>query len=304
MSPVVVSRAKPTEKAARKVSPKPRSYELPTERRAPVDNPWAYAYFLVGEKKVGKTSWAIHGCEEFVLQFDKPQLAYTIREQMIDSWAQSVQVIDALVAKAKAGELPYERIVVDGVGEWYAMCQTATCQHFAVEHPSDEGYARAWHHLRDAFSKAVTKLLSLQALARVGVVFIAHSEWKETKTRGGAKVDKLVPNLASRAEEIINGKVDGWFTYCYSGRRRILVVLGDEETGAGHRIDGHFMTRDGRRIREIDMGDSAEDAMRAFLSAFSNQQEYADVKELSEKTKTASAPAKVTKVAKKVVRRA
>lgn len=282
----------------------PTKLTLPTGRSEPVDNPWNYAYLITGEKKIGKTAFSIEGCEELVLQFDKPQLAYAIREIVIKSWSQFKDVLRLLEEKAKDGEakFPYQRIVVDGAGEWYQMCQQATCKKFGVEHPSEEGYARAWHYLRDEFTDSVNRLLRLQREVGCGMIFIAHAEWKEKNTRDGGKIERLVPNLPPRAEEILNGKCDAWFAWDYAGKDRIMVVQGDEITGAGHRIDGHFLTADGRRVREIYMGESPKEALNNFMRAFNNAQEYETVKEFRKKT---AEPAKgsTQESARRVVRK-
>lgn len=259
-----------------------REFKLPTGRSEPVSDWWRYAFLVTGEKKIGKTSWAIQDCEEYVLQFDKPQLSYNIRETSVTSWKHFTRILNALEAAVEAGDFPYTRIVIDGVGEWYTMCQLAACKHFQVDHPSDVGYARCWHKIRDDFNDAVNRMLRLQVNAKCGMVFIAHSEWKEVATRGGGKAEKRVPNLPPKCEEVINGKVDGWFCYDYMGDDRVLIVLGDETTGAGHRIDGRFQTADGRRVREIHMGNSAEEAHANFLRAFNNEQDYATIKEMRE----------------------
>lgn len=270
--------------------------QLPAKRRLPVNNPWAFAYLLTGEKKIGKTSFAIEGCEELVLQFDKPQMAYEVREMMIESWEQFSRVLTELERRSEADDWPWERIIIDGAGEWYTMCQTFVCKEFGIDHPSDEGYARAWHKLRDDFTEAVNRLLRLQSKHETGLVFIAHCEWKEKRTRHGLKIERLVPNLPSRCEEILNGKVDGWFVMDYVKNERIIVTQGDEITGAGHRIDGHFLTPDGRRVQEIPMGDSSSDALDAFIRAFNNEQTFVNLKERDGGTKRK----KITKKKKSV----
>lgn len=266
----------------------PSEFKLPTGRRAPVSDPWRFAYLLTGEKKIGKTSFAIQGSEELVFQFDKPQLAYNIREIVIESWSEVMKGIKALEDAATAGDFPYTRLIFDGVSEWYAMAQAFTCNHFGIEHPSDEGYAKGWHYLRDIFSDAVTRILRLQETANCGVVFIAHAEWKDVPVRSpwdappGAKIpkiEKLVPNLSSRCEEIVGGKVDGWFCYDYDDNDRIIIVQGNQSISAGHRIDGRFLTSDGRRVREIYAGTSAKEALENFISAFRNEWEFIDLAE-------------------------
>lgn len=270
-------------------------FVLPTGRRKPSSNPWELAYLITGEKKIGKTTFAVEGCEEYVLQFDKPQLTYNIRETSITSWKHFMKVLRAIEQKAESGDFPFERIIIDGAGEWYQMMQAEACKHFGVEHPSEEGYARCWHYIRDNFLDAVNRLLRMQSSVSCGLIFIAHSEWKERN-----KQEVLVPNLPSKCEEILNGKCDGWFNYGYQGSERVLTIRGDETIAAGHRIDGHFMTTDGRRVSDIHMGDSPKDALRNFLLAFNNEQTYADHTEWKEQRKAAPA---VTQKKKFIVKR-
>lgn len=271
---------------------------LPTEPSAHIADPWAYAYLLTGEKKIGKTKFATTGVDALVLQFDKPQIAYQLMEVLCSSWAIFKKALAAIEEKAKDPEtFPWDRVVVDGAGEWFTMCQLFTCKHFGVEHPSEEGYARAWHYLRDEFTSAVNRLMRLQATAQCGLIFIAHSEWKTKKTRGGGEVERIVPNLPPRCEEILNGKCDGWFMMDYMGEDRVMVLQGDEYTGAGHRIDGHFMTPSGERVREVPMGGSSEEAVANFVAAFQNKQLHATARELRRADK------EVTAVPRRIVRK-
>lgn len=289
-----------TKPAQRKVVKRNPGFQLPTGRRKPVTDPWMYSYLITGEKKIGKTSFALEGCEEFVIQFDKPNLAYRIREECPKVWKEVERIVKALEDASNEGSFPYQRIIIDGVGEAYAMCQAAVCKYFQVEHPSEVGYARGWHKLRDDFTDFINRLLRLQSTANCGAMFIAHAEWKEVNVRGGGKIEKLVPNLAGKCEEIVNGKVDAWFIYDYIGKRRVLVTQGDMETGAGHRIDGHFLTESGEKIVEIDMGSSPKDAMDNFLSAFHNKQKYSTIEELEEADKLAKpSPRKTTRTTRK-----
>jgi hypothetical protein len=196
--------------------------------------------------------------------------------------------IAALEALAAKGSFPYTRLVFDGVAEWYSMAQASTCKHFAIDHPSDEGFARAWHWLRDIFTDAINRVLRLQATANCGIVFLAHAEWKEVPIRSpwnepkGAKIpkiEKLVPNLANRCEEIVGGKVDGWFCYDYDGDDRVLIVRGNQAISAGHRIDGRFQTPDGRPINEVYAGTNPTETMTNFIAAFHNEWEFVTLAE-------------------------
>lgn len=266
-------------KKKKAVASKHEPFELPLERSEPESDLWKYAYLISGYKKIGKTSFAIEGADEFVIQFDKPQISYALRETCPADWKAFEKVLKALELAAKNYEFPYNRVIIDGVGEWFSMCQAEACKKFGVEHPADAPYGKAWHELRDMFNDAVNRLMRLQVTAECGLMFIAHAEWKEVTTRDSGKIERLTPIMPARCEDIVGGKVDGWFMYDYVGDSRVLVIQGDETIAAGHRIDGRFLTKDGRRVREIPMGGSAKEALENFKKAFDNELEYATYKE-------------------------
>ena len=262
-----------TRKRKRKGVKTSAGFMLPTERRVPVDDPWRYAYLITGEKKIGKTTFAVEGCEEFMIQFDKAQIAYPVRETCPKTWHDFEQVLKALETAAASGDFPYTRVIVDGVGEWYQVCLESVLGP-GMKDPGDaDDFGKTWRALATKFTKAVNRLLALQIDADCGLMFIAHSEWKEVKTRSG-KIQCLKPNLTARCDEILNGKVDAWFQYDYVDEARVLVIQGSQTIAAGHRIDGHFRTPDGERVREIPMGNSPKEALKAFLKAFANKQEH------------------------------
>ncbi len=246
--------------------------ELLTKRRKPVDNLWNYAYLITGEKKIGKTSFAIEGAEEYVLQFDKPNLAYEIRELTCKNWLDFKNTIDKLIEKALENDFPYTRIVVDGVEECYDFCTEYCCKKLGVADPADAEWGKGWRAIKKEFNKYINKLLSLQSLAKCGIIFIAHSEWKETPKKGSKqKIEVLTPSLPEACRKIIVGKVDAWFSYEYYDNHRILILQGSEEISAGHRIDRHFLTLEGEPIESIYMGKSAKEALKAFTDAFNNK---------------------------------
>lgn len=259
--------------------------ELPLDRRSPSDKPEEYCYLITGEKKIGKTTFSIEGCEELVMQFDKAQLAYAIREVFFKSWKEFKQFLVRLEKKARSKDkFPYERIVIDGTAEWFQHCWDSVCAAAGVKHPTDANdYGKTWVRIREEFTDAVNRLLALQNLARCGLVFIAHSAFKTKTNRRGEEVEAHVPELPRYCEEVLNGKVDAWFSYDYDGDDRILTIRGNAYIGAGHRIDGHFETPDGRQIMEVYMGSSPAEARKNFLAAFRNEQDYIDIEEYREK---------------------
>ncbi len=250
------------------------------ERRVPVNDPWRYTYMILGEKKIGKTTLAIEDSEEYVLQFDRPQLSQPIREAHIRDYKTLVDTVKALetLAKTEGADFPFNRIVIDGVGGMWQCITDACLTHFRIQHPSEQDWGEAWHWIRDQFTEFVDRLNAFKVNHGCGVLYIAHSEWKETKKRGAAPVEKLKAELTAKCESILEGKVDMWALYDFNGRERMLVIQGDETLSAGHSIDGHFQTPDGEIVREIPMGTSSEEALENFLRAFANEQPFVDLR--------------------------
>lgn len=264
---------------AGKAGKRPRSVavevELPTEYEEPVDDLNAYSFLLHGEKKIGKTTLANQGGRVLFLQCDPPQKAYRRMEIHCPNWRTFKAALHKLKAAAdRKGKFPYDRVVVDGADTWYNQCLNYACEKLAIDHPEDEAYGKGWNAVRREFQDAVDALLALPC----GIWFIAHSSWKEVKLRDRSKAERLLPKLSGQAEEILNGKVDGWFAYDYDEKgNRVLVIQGDEITGAGHRLDEQgserFRTPEGVAVREIAMGNSPQEAYENFVAAFNNEYE-------------------------------
>lgn len=251
---------------------------LPTEYEEPSADINDYSFLLHGEKKIGKTTTALEGGRVLVLQFDPKQKAYKRLEIKIKSWKDWQKTIKLLEQAFRKGNKPYDRVVIDGADAWYKMCQEYVCEKLVINHPSEEAWGKGWDALRQAFTKAVDRLLDLPC----GRWFLCHSAWKEIETHDGDEVIKLVPVLTKGAEEILNGKVDAWCAYDYVEGKRVLFVEGSERIGAGHRMDSegyaHFRTPGGRRVAHIDMGDSPKQGYINLLAAFNNKQTYTVIK--------------------------
>jgi len=251
------------------------SYRLPTEYTEPIDDFNQISTLIHGGKKIGKTTLA-QQCEGKVLliQFDREQKSYRRLEEPISTWQQFRIVLKALERAAENPEtFPYTRVVVDGADVWYSQCQEWVCEKFAIEHPSEESWGKAWTKLTDTFTDAVLRMEKLPC----GRWYICHSEWVEHTNHDGDKVQRLEPKLPSRAEEILNGRVDLWMAYDYVKDRRVLFVAGSEQIGAGHSLDDdtsgsyHFRTPDGKKLKLIRAGNSADTAYKRLTQAYDNE---------------------------------
>ena len=246
-------------------------FELPTKPTAQSGNLSSYSFLIHGEKKIGKTRLALEPDPKktLLLQFDPPQISYKRMEVVCQSWTTFRKALKELERLAAEDNFPYDRVVVDRCDLWFYQAERQTLLDNAITDMSDMPYGGAYRYLEQLFTDAVDRILRLPC----GKWFICHSTWKEVETRGNEKIVKLLPNLNNRADSILNGKCDAWFAYAYKGEHRVLVVQGDERTGAGHRIEGHFRTTDDEPLVEIPMGTSPQEAYANLESAFNNELE-------------------------------
>ena len=272
MAKTIKAEGGPTARGMRRKTRAPREVvTLPKKTIKPVTNFNDFSFLFHGEKKIGKTTLAMEGGRILFLQFDPPQRAYERMEILCKSWETFLASIRAL----EKADAPYDRVVVDGADVCYHLCEKFVCEKLVIDHPSDEPWSKGWTLLKREFSEAVDRLLTIDC----GVWFICHSTWKEIDIRSHGKVvgklEKLVPKLPGTAEEILNGRVDGWFAYDYEGSKRVLIIQGDERTGAGHRLDQdgypHFRSGNGDAIERISMGKSPKVAYKRLVSAFNNE---------------------------------
>lgn len=238
-----------------------------------------YSVLLHGEKKIGKTTLWAQEKNAFFLMFDPIQKAQALLQKHVPSWPHFLAYIDLL--EKDSGDV--RTVIVDGADIAYQLCFNWSCQKMAIVHPHDENdYGKSWNFIRHEFEGAILRLLALNEKG-IASRFNCHSKWAEIKTRGGGKTEKLVTYLTSQAEEVLNGRIDLWAAYTYIGKKRVLIIEGDEEIGAGHRIDGAFRTPDGESIAEIDMGRSPKQAYDNLFEAFANEQTYTTMDELTPK---------------------
>jgi hypothetical protein len=235
-----------------------------------------YSMLLHGDKKIGKTSLLAQEPGAYFLEFDPEQRALAILQSQMPDWRTFAGYLNELTVRANDGTLAYRTLVIDGVDIMYEACFHHMCKVLGIEHPHDENdYGKSWGKIRSEYERAVRQALNLPGVAPR---FICHSQWKEIKTRGGGETEKLVPILKKQAEEVLVGLVDIWAAYTYDGRERVLVIKGDEQIGAGHRVDHKFRTPSGELVYEVPMGNSAEQAYDNLLSAWNNEQTFADLK--------------------------
>lgn len=242
--------------------------ELPTEPSIPSDNLLDYTMFIYGEKKIGKTSLAAQFPDTLFLMFEPGGKALRIFQTPVNNWAEFVAYVDLLEADQR-----FQTVVIDTVDIAYNMCFDAMCKRMGIAHPTDENdFGKSWGQIENEFVSQMTRLLNLPK----GVLLISHSVEKEVKTRFGQRFNRVTPTVPTQAYRYLTGVVDIWAYYGYENQGRALTIAGNEYIEAGCRLEEHFLTTSGERVRKIPMGSSASEAYANLVSAFNNRQETPD----------------------------
>lgn len=234
---------------------------LAAERTEPVRDLGEALILIFGERKIGKTSLANLFPKALTLAFEVGYKGLRLYKNDMESWKTARAALRAL-KKDKT----YKTIVIDTADIAYKFCEAHVNDENGVEDPGDLPYGKGWRAIRKEFEGW------LNALAKTGkgVIILSHAGDQDITTRDGETYSRLMPTMAKQAREIIEGMVDVWGCYQYAGKRRVLTILGDEDVSAGHRFVDQFRTPDGRRLRRISMGKSAEQGYKNLVAAFKN----------------------------------
>jgi hypothetical protein len=253
---------RPAKRRAEKVSEADSTFVLPTEQTEPVTTLSSALIFIFGERKIGKTSLAAQFPNALVLAFETGYKGLRVYKSDIADWTSA-----KLALRAIKKDKSFKTIVVDTGDLAYKYAEAAACKKLGIDDPSEEEWGRGWRAVRKEFEGWLT---SLTATGK-GVIVLSHSHEQEVRQRGGVTYDRIMPTMAKAAREIVEGMVDVWAYYQYDGTRRVLTILGDDHIAAGHRFGERFRTPEGLRVRQIDMGESEQEAYRNFVACFSNK---------------------------------
>jgi len=235
--------------------------ELPAMKSIPSDCLQDYSMLIYGRKKIGKTTLAAQFKDALFLMCEPGGRALSIRQVSVRNWQEFKGYVDLAVKDKSA-----QTIVVDTADFCYEYCMEYVCEKLAMEHPSDEGYGKGWKAVRNEFTKEIGKLLH----SGKGIIFISHSKDEEFKSRKTETRSKVVSSMPGQAKDVLEGLIDIWACYEYDGKRRILIIGGNDEVDAGHRIERRFKYPNGEPIETIPMGRNAKEGYENFIEAFSN----------------------------------
>ena len=249
---------------------KASSLTLPEDAEPPDENLESYSLALYGPTKIGKTSLVSKFSDPFFLMFEPGGKGLTIKRRQIKNWEEFQEYV-TLIANSKQ----YDTIVFDTVDLCYEMCTDFIVSASGEENINEGtlGYGKGVDRVDKEFKK---QILLITATGR-GVVFVSHAAEKEFEQVTGAKYTMILPSMKDRARKFINGFADIIAYYGYFGAERYLIIKGNEQLDAGHRIDGHFRTTKGKHIHSIPMGESPQEGYDNFVQAFNNEQADAGV---------------------------
>jgi hypothetical protein len=227
-----------------------------------------------GEKKAGKTTMLLQEKGSLFIEFD-PKQPYSMLQFVCSDW----DTFLAVLSKLETTKHSYRNLVIDRVDIMYELASAHVCSRLGVDHPTKLAYGKGWAAVKAEFSAAVLRTMRI-----LPTRWICHSTWKEAEsTDSDAEIQRLSPSLGSQADSVLTGLIDIVGAYTYVGKERVLIIEGSEEIVAGHRCDSEesprFRTIDGRRVREIPLGNSPREAYEAFVNAFNNKQRFATIAE-------------------------
>jgi hypothetical protein len=235
---------------------------LPDEATEPEDDLWKSLILIFGEKKIGKTELLAQVPNAIFLATEVGYKGLRIFKRDVTSWKEAKGY-----AKLLKKDKQYKLVVIDIADILYDLCFVYVCEKMMIDHPNDEAFGKAWYEIKKEFESL---FLSLAQTGK-GVALISHAEEKEVKMRDGDTYDRIMPTMSKQARKVIEGMVDVWACYQYEGRRRVLTIAGDDHVAAGHRFGERFRTPDGRPLRHIDMGRTAQEGYRNLMLAWDNK---------------------------------
>lgn len=236
-------------------------FELPTEKSVPKTEIGDFIILMFGEKKIGKTMLSAQFPDAFHMMFEPGGRSLEIYQSEFTDWG----TFKKAVTKLK-NDKRFNTVVIDTVDLAFKSAEQYACAKLAIDDPADEEWGKGWRAIRKEFERQIHRLIS----AGKGVIFISHAMEREIKTRRGSSSHRMVSTMPRQAAEIIEGLVDIWSCFTYDGDKRMLVIGGNEDVSAGHRLEDRFRWK-GEPINKIPMGSSAEEGYGNFVDAFNNK---------------------------------
>lgn len=137
---------------------------------------------IYGAPGVGKTTLASQwgGGGGFFFNCAGELGEFTLLQQSITSWTDFREYSWAIADRVAKGDGYAPCSIIDTADALGRYCALFVRESLGIVHESDLDYGKGWQALRDNFSVNVSKLA---ALPNHGVIFVAHADEKEVKTK-------------------------------------------------------------------------------------------------------------------------
>lgn len=232
-------------------------------KNIPSENLLDYTILLYGERKIGKTSLCSRFDRSIFFDAEEGTTALPVFAEPIPSWKTFL-----IKSKELKGDKDYGTVICDTADVLYNLCLEYVCRENNIEHPGGQkDYGASWTKVRQEFMRGYSRVKD----SNKGVVFVSHAKLVEDTTRDGVPYGRIRPTLTGQAFDALASAVHIIAYYGYLGGERRLFIDGSDKIECGCRLENHFRTQKGERIKSIPMGDSSQEAYDNLMKAFRNE---------------------------------
>jgi len=168
---------------------------LPTQKTMFARSARDYIMMIFGPPGVGKTTFVNDFGNVLILSTDRGTRFMPAQRVECLSWNKFLKTLDAL---EKPNAPKYDFICVDHADDFADMAEEATCKELNIASLSDADFGKGWKAFKNKIKGFNRRVLRLGT----GVVFIAHEDIKEVKTRS-LKLNRTMPMLPKTAWKAI-----------------------------------------------------------------------------------------------------
>ena len=216
-------------------------YHLPEERKTPVDDFFRYATLIYGRAGIGKTTFVASFPDAILFSCERVSKKIACFDFNTDDGGPGVNTWEVFKAGVKLLENSdrFTTVAVDTIDAAYAHCFDYVCRKRGIEHPTDEGYGKAWSAVEGEFTGVMDALWETGR----GIVFTSHAKEVQITSHSGEEYTRIQPTMAGQAYQFIKAKSDFVFYAEYvknvtkNCSQRILITTGDEVVEAKHAGD-------------------------------------------------------------------
>jgi len=236
-----VAKKKAKKKSKKKVAKKKHrsvmDLSLPTEEKTPEEDFFLYATLIYGRPGIGKTSF-IAGFPDAILfsceRVSKGIVAFDFNTENGGPGVNTWEVFKAGVKLLEKSDR-FTTVAIDTIDAAYSHCMDYVCRMRGIEHPTDEGYGKAWNAVKDEFCGVMDRLWSTGR----GIVFTSHAKEVQITSHSGEEYTRIQPTMSGQAYAFIKAKSDfvlyAEYVKNQQGKsQRILITTGDEVVDAKH----------------------------------------------------------------------